>query len=35
MHLGSEHKVSLYGDDALLFIENPLSSIPALLNMLE
>lgn len=33
--LGVEHKVSLYAHDALLFISNPLSSIPALLDLLD
>jgi len=31
---GKCHKISLYADDVLLFIENPVSSIPALLECL-
>lgn len=30
-----EHKVSLYADDLLLFITNPLTSIPNILSILE
>lgn len=32
---GKCHKISLYADDVLLFIENPLTSVPALLERLK
>ncbi len=32
---GKCHKISLYADDVLLFIENPLTSVPALLECLK
>ena len=31
---GMMHKISLYADDILLFVRNPLSSIPAVINCL-
>lgn len=31
---GSVHKIALFADDILLFVKNPLSSIPALMNCL-
>ncbi|KAK7896685.1 hypothetical protein WMY93_022010 [Mugilogobius chulae] len=33
--MGLEHKISLYADDTLLFISNPVSGIPVLLTLLE
>ena len=32
---GSEHKVSLYADDMLLYLSDPLVSLPKLLHLLE
>lgn len=32
---GDQHKIALYADDVLLFIENPVDSIPALLQNLD
>ena len=35
MRFGSSHKLSLYADDLLLYVSNPASSIPVILNILE
>lgn len=33
--LGTEHKVSLFADDVLVFMENPIQSLPSLLSVCE